>query len=77
MRKDARDLSLDDRSQLGGDQRADLRLCLGNSEPERERGNLFGRPLLPDQLVPYLGTVPVGDHEPWTWSDQIGQTGLT
>ena len=63
MRQQAGDRSARDRRQLALDQRADLGLGLGDREPERQRRHLVGRPLLPDELVPDLGPVPVREHE--------------
>ena len=64
MRQDARDLaSAERRPQLGGDQRADLRLGLRDREPQRERWSFRRGALLPQQLVADLRAVAVRDHE--------------
>ena len=65
VREHARDGPIDGRSQLGGDQRADLRLRLRHREPEWQGRNFVGRALLPNQLVPDLRPVSVSDDDLW------------
>src|SRR5439155_15904620 len=71
VREQTRRLALERRSQLGGDQRTDLCLCLRNGEPQRQRWRLLGGSLLPQQLVPDLRAVSVRDDEP-----VLGEQGL-
>ena len=64
MREHAGDrASAQGRSQLGGDERADLRLGLRNREPQRQRWSFRGGAFLPEQLVPDLRAVAVRDRE--------------
>ena len=64
VRQEARDLAaVECRTQLGGDECADLRLGLRNREPQRERWSFGCGALLPQQLVADLRAVPVRDHE--------------
>ena len=65
-----RDVRDDDRDglprhglELRGRERADLRLGLGDREPERERGRLRGPELLAQELVADLRPVPVRDDD--------------
>jgi hypothetical protein len=60
----ARDGAVDDGSQLGLDQGADLRLRLRDREPERERWSLVGGAFLPQELVAHLRAVSVREDEP-------------
>src|SRR5204863_3440219 len=52
---------------------ADLRLCLRDGEPERQRRRLVRGAFLPDQLVADLRAVPVRDDEPG--AEQGSQSG--
>ena len=59
--------------ELGGDERPDLRLRLGDGDVQWERRRLRARELLAQQLVPHLRPVSMRDHDGPVREDRGGR----